>query len=198
MTVVVILFVVVCILSGTKSQEDSSTLANGMSGQSAAAEPTSSSLSSGGDEKLVPVESVAAPAETRQVQASPASRDRIAAATTEKEVRELHRILSAELMDVLENLVTIEDEDRITVATQELADRFYLLDRVVQARGLPTPGAGSVRLDDADRLERLLRVWQENMPLALTVDRLFSERDILVDEHVSQALRRWMDDGIPK
>ncbi len=78
------------------------------------------------------------------------------------------------------------------------ADRFYLLDLVVKSRGYPTPGAGSGGAGEAGALERLLQVWQENMVLSLTVDDLFRERGMMVDEHLPQTLMRWMEEGMEK
>ena len=118
--------------------------------------------------------------------------ERIAGIASSQEAAQVHRVLTRQLVARLEELTAIRDRERIRVAIQELAERFYLLDRAVKVRQLAEPGADSLDRSDAARIEALRKVWQANLDLSLTVDQLFRERGLLRDEHVSSMLRRWM------
>ncbi len=123
------------------------------------------------------------------------SREALAGIRTTSEAARAHRMLTAQLLQRLEELGGITDRERIRVATQELADRFYLLDRVVSQGNLDKPGPASFGEEDRARISSLHRIWQTNMELSLTVDLLFSQRDLLTHEHVPQMFRHWMDLG---
>lgn len=122
-----------------------------------------------------------------------ASRERIAAIRTSAEAADVHRSLTGELISRLGGLAGSHDRDAIRVAIQELADRFYLLDRVVVTHGLQAPGPGSVGESNRARVEALVRIWGQNTDLSLTVDELFRQRGLLPDEHVPQTLRKWLE-----
>ncbi len=69
------------------------------------------------------------------------SLERIAAIRSSTAAANAHRILGNQLLVKLEELGGTTDRERIRVATQELADRLYLLALVVQKNHLEHPGS---------------------------------------------------------
>ena len=126
-----------------------------------------------------------------------ATRKEISQVQTSAEAAYVHLTLTEDLMDRILSLENQTNPRRVRVAMQELAERFYLLDRAVKLRNLTPPGPGSVSEADREKVEKILELWQVNIEVSMTVDDLFKDRDLLPDEHLSQTLRRWMNESAP-
>lgn len=122
---------------------------------------------------------------------------RIGALRNDEEAAEVHHALTRELLTCLEDLAGSRNADEIRVAAQELADRFYLLDRVATVYQLTPLGPASVTSADRPRIEALQEIWSRNVELSLTVDELFRQRGLLHDEHVPGMLMKWLAAGSP-
>lgn len=107
-------------------------------------------------------------------------------------VEEIHRGLTLWLMVRLELLSEEKDRDRIQIAVQEIADRYYLLDRVVKIHKMKEPGASSILKEEEGKLKELSEKMWKNPEMWMTVDNTFQKNGMLRDEHVVYMLRKWM------
>ncbi|MEM1084422.1 MAG: hypothetical protein AAGI48_09875 [Verrucomicrobiota bacterium] len=191
------LLAVACI-SGTllwlPSQKDGGNRSKTEEATNAGADPAGGTAEEASNKRVgTPVQPVPGSRETRPTEPpSVVSREEIIGVTSQEEAARIHQQLATHLIDHLLGMEDVTDRDRVRVATQGIAEQFYLLDRTVKARGLETPGEGSLDRKEEDRVNRLVVIWQRNPDLGITVDRLFQERGILDHEHVPYSLRVWI------
>lgn len=132
------------------------------------------------------------------LQAPELSRRYIASIRSSQEAAGVHRKLTAILLDRLSKLSTTaehrRDPDRVRIAIEEIADRYYLLDKLVKKYKLDTLGKGSIPVTARAQAESLIVDWNDDTRFSIIVDNEFNKRGLLVGrEHMRDLFREWME-----
>ena len=122
------------------------------------------------------------------------SRDNIASLTEVKDIKLVHRGLTLWLLSRLELLTNETNKDVIKVNLEEVANRFYLLDKVAKAHNLTNLGKSSILKTEQEKVNKLISKHSEhNTLLSTTADEIFQKQGLLEHEHLIYMLSNWME-----
>jgi len=122
------------------------------------------------------------------------SRTNIASLTEAKDIELIHRGLTLWLLTRLELLANETNKDVIKVSLEEVANRFYLLDKVAKNQNLTNIGKSSILEKEQEKVKLLMSKHSgHNTLLSTTVDEIFQKQGLLKDEHVIYMLSNWME-----
>ena len=123
------------------------------------------------------------------------SRTNIASLTETKDIELIHRGLTLWLLTRLELLAEETNKDIIKVRLEEVANRFYLLNKVAKMNNLTELGKSSILKKEQEKVKELITKHSgHNTLLAITADEVFQKQGLLEHEHVIYMLSNWMAD----
>ena len=122
------------------------------------------------------------------------SRNKIASLTepSSQNIADIHRGLTLWLLTRLEFLSNETNKDIIKIRLEEIANRFYLLDKVRKQHKLDELGKSSILKVEHEKVKQLISKHSKHTLLSISADDAFSKYGLLEHEHVIYMLSAWM------